>query len=333
MKLDSIREIKNHFLNPTTSFNIGVARSARPFPKSIALGLSAGGKLAVRCYGVRNQQRVQQAFVEMIMGYTKNEAEVQFLEMPMAYGAMSQKGWWDKIWGRAPKEKLENQGRCRPLKIGWSVGHYQITCGSTAARVEYNGSDRYFLSNSHILALSNDAKINDPILQPGKHDGGSIEKDLVARLAAFVKINKEHNKVDAAIAKLEDGIEFDPSTLGSFGKYAGDGDGELEVGQPIKKFGRTTGATFGVVSALEMDGVRVNYGGGRVYSFDNQIEVRGTKETPQYSDGGDSGSLCVDNQNKGIGLLFAGGNGGEGHRTYCNDLQDVLKALKIRTVK
>ncbi len=67
--------------------------------------------------------------------------------------------------------------RVRPAKGGYSVGHYRITAGTIATCV-YDSSPYpgippryYILSNNHVLANSNSARLGDPILQPGPADG------------------------------------------------------------------------------------------------------------------------------------------------------------------
>ncbi len=66
-------------------------------------------------------------------------------------------------------------------------------------------------------------------------------------------------------------------------------------------------------------------------TFDNQIEIEGAG-SGAFSEGGDSGSLVVDADLKGVGLLFAGGEqGGSNGKglTYANPLKNVLDALKV----
>jgi len=64
--------------------------------------------------------------------------------------------------------------RIRPTPGGVSIGHYQITAGTLGCPVydEASGA-RLILSNNHVLANRNDGRIGDPILQPGRADGGT----------------------------------------------------------------------------------------------------------------------------------------------------------------
>ena len=118
--------------------------------------------------------------------------------------------------------------------------------------------------------------------------------------------------------------------LRGLGKLSGLGDAFLDEGTEVAKLGRTTGLTRGRVTAFEMDNVVVGYDIGNV-RFDDQVEIEGAGDGP-FSDGGDSGSLIVGRDKRGVALLFAGsdqgGANGQG-LTYANPLRAVLDALKV----
>jgi hypothetical protein len=88
--------------------------------------------------------------------------------------------------GTPPSERQEEW---RPAPGGVSIGHPKITAGTLGCLVKKDGQT-LILSNNHVLANSNDAKIGDPIYQPGPFDGGEPE-DKIAELSAFEKINFE----------------------------------------------------------------------------------------------------------------------------------------------
>jgi hypothetical protein len=70
-----------------------------------------------------------------------------------------------------------------------SIGLFQITAGTLGCVVRDRRSGvRLILSNNHVLANSNNASPGDPILQPGPYDGGSQDRDVIARLERFVKL-------------------------------------------------------------------------------------------------------------------------------------------------
>ena len=71
-----------------------------------------------------------------------------------------------------------------------------------------------------------------------------------------------------------------------------------------------------------------------VIRLDQQIEIEG-QGSPPLGQGGDSGSLIVDHEVRGIGLLFAAGDqgGSNGHGlTYANPLRTVLDELTVTLV-
>ncbi len=187
------------------------------------------------------------------------------------------------------------------------------------------------LSNNHVLANENDAEIGDEILQPGVIDGGRRREDVVGQLAAFTKLKlSSANAADCATATIDpQELSRKGNHLDGLGRVAGLGPSFLDSGEAVAKVGRTTGLTRGRVTAFEVDNVVVSFGMGQL-SFNNQIEIEGEGADP-FSAGGDSGSLIVDGDLRGIALLFAGtdqgGSNGAG-LTYGAPLKVVLDQLK-----
>jgi hypothetical protein len=60
----------------------------------------------------------------------------------------------------------------RPVPIGVSTGHPNITAGTIGARVSDGQGNTYALTNNHVYADVNKASIGDNVLQPGPIDGG-----------------------------------------------------------------------------------------------------------------------------------------------------------------
>lgn len=77
--------------------------------------------------------------------------------------------------------------RFRPvIQPGISIAHYSVGAGTFGAVVRHRQTgERFILSNNHVLANSNGAKIGDDVLQPGSLDGGVRPGDVVAKLAQF----------------------------------------------------------------------------------------------------------------------------------------------------
>ncbi len=232
--------------------------------------------------------------------------------------------------GKPPKGEdppVDPTGRFdRPVPIGVSTGHPDITAGTIGARVT-DGTDVYALSNNHVYANTNAASIGDAVIQPGTVDGGTSPADDIGALYDFEPISfVSDNAIDAAIAL---------SSTGDLGKATpSDGYGTprsatiaASLNLKVKKYGRTTGQTSGRVSGIGFT-VNVNYGVG-VAKFVNQIIV----EPGDFSAGGDSGSLIVvDGKGKNkaddrrpVGLLFAG----SAFITVANPIDEVLTRFGV----
>jgi len=328
MKLESARSLKLELLSevvePAVSRAISAgafAVAARPManmnmPRSLALGVARGtGKgdfrLAVRVQ--RGEAWELSEIRKQIEKRGKKEVDVRDV-------------------GRISKAAVTwEQRRHRPLRIGTSVGHYKITCGTLGCFV-LDSQDRLgLLSNNHVLANENSARRGDRILQPGAYDGGS-SGDVVGRLERFVRIRRDRpNQADAAFALLAESVEAKARTLQGIGTLAGVLQDPLLPGDTVFKLGRTTGLRKGRVTAIELDRVVIEYDFGNA-RFDDQIEIEGTSGQA-FSAGGDSGSLVVDSAKGGVALLFAGsqkgGSNGKG-LTYANPIGTVLKALKLK---
>lgn len=281
----------------------------------MALGVAPKGKNDFQL-AVRVQQRSLEASreVERITRRARGEVDLRYV------GSINKRviPWYQK--------------RQRPLLIGCSVGHFKITAGTLGCFVRPRaGGDPCMLSNNHVLANENDATKGDAILQPGAIDGGRRPSDVVGTLVRFVRFRPHaRNFVDCAIAAVDGKIASNRATLRGLGILKGLGDAFVGKGDRVAKLGRTTGVTHGRVTAFELDNVVIRYDIGNL-RFDNQIEIEGAGSDP-FSDGGDSGSLIVTADKRGVALLFAGGDQGGANGqglTYANPLHDVLDALDV----
>jgi hypothetical protein len=327
MNLDSARELKLTFsqtilANVATTIRsrstFGVASRALStvddIPRTLALGIAPRGRefrLAIR---VQHRAMENSPEIELMRRRAKGEVDVRYV-------------------GRVVKSaKPWHQKRNRPLRIGGSVGHFKITAGTLGCFVRARiGDALHILTNNHVLADENRAKVGDAILQPGAFDAGQNPADAIGKLAKFEKLNRVGvNLVDCAIASLNDKIKISIKKLQGLGNLAGVGSAFVDAGTRVGKVGRTTGLTRGRVTAFELDNVVVGYDIGNL-RFDNQIEIEGA-ETGPFSQGGDSGSLIVDEDLQAVALLFAGGDqGGTNGQglTYANPIQKVLDSLDV----
>lgn len=326
MHIDNARELKASLLattipalnTPAAAQALGVrsraVKTAAGVRRTLAIGIapaSRGHKLALR---LQQASLLAHPSIDAIRKRAKGELDIRFV-------------------GRVIKLETPAtlQKRRRPLVIGCSIGHVAITAGTLGCFVtDRKTGASLILSNNHVLANENAAAAGDAILQPGSFDKGKRPKDVVATLTRFVTLKPAGvNIVDAAVAEPKAGIAFDGKTLGSFGVVTGLGNPATN-GLGVMKVGRTTGETQGRVTAFELDNVVVAYDIGNL-RFDDQVEVEGAGAQP-FSQGGDSGSLIVDEERRGVALLFAGGDTGGSNGmglTYGNPLHRVLDMLKV----
>jgi hypothetical protein len=240
-----------------------------------------------------------------------------------------------------------------PVELGSSGGNANdfsnntakntITCcGGTLGSLVTRGSVLYILSDNHILARSDGAKVGDAIVQPGLIDtptcttAGTI---TVANLTQFSNLQANPGQnVDAAIAQVVAG-KVDPAGKIIYLGATTDANGvpvaaapqsgaglpasSVTVGQAVAKSGRSTGLTCSMIEATNIS-TSVSYtvncdGTGNQFTADysNQIGVIGA----DFSGEGDSGSLIVtqDTANP-VALLYAGSD----TDTVGNPVADVL---------
>jgi Peptidase family S64 len=213
------------------------------------------------------------------------------------------------------------KGRYRPAPGGVSVGHFKITAGTIGCLVKKSGKT-YLLSNNHVLANVNQAVMGDPILQPGPFDGGTVGSDMIAKLSAFIPISfTSPNDVDCAIAQVnEEGlVTLLNKVLGKLSLPVV----PAAMNMIVSKCGRTTQFTRGRITGLNTT-VRVGYGASGTAILRNQIIIQSMNTNP-FSQGGDSGSLIVNQNKQPVALLFAGSTS----HTIANPIQTVLSALGV----
>jgi len=209
----------------------------------------------------------------------------------------------------------------RPVPIGVSTGHPDITAGTIGCRVT-DGTNVYALSNNHVYANENLASIGDNVLQPGTYDEGVDPDDAIGTLYDFEPIDFDGggNTIDAAIALCSE------ETLGNATPFDGYGTPSSTIVTwnllrlRVQKYGRTTGLTSGRIAGINAT-INVGYDSGTAL-FVNQILIR----PGGFSAGGDSGSLIVTEQgNNPVGLLFAGSV----LYTVANPIDLVLSAFGV----
>ena len=226
--------------------------------------------------------------------------------------------------GRVEAETFRD--RVRPAMPG--VGHEDTTLGTFGCLVRRRGTQRgsYILSNSHVLANSGLAGIGDRVIQPGDRDRGKVSTDTIATLAEFVPFDFGAgfpNLVDAAIARINSrSVRPEIRILGVLPAGV---SRALARGMAVKKVGRTTDFTTGVIQDLHYR-VRIPYG---ISKTDPRIRrsagFRDLVLCSRYTAAGDSGSIVLNSRNRAVGLHIAGSASSS---IFCR-IQNVFDALNI----
>ena len=192
--------------------------------------------------------------------------------------------------------------KVRPINGGFSIGHANTTGTFGCLVTERTNGRRLILSNSHVLADSGNARVGDPIFQPGPGEEDST-MEAVARLIAwqpFTYGETGSNRIDAALAEP---LNQDWFACEIFNIGIPKGIIAPARGMMVQKSGRTTGHTFGRVKDVNFT-TTLFYplpGGGEA-----PVRFRDQVVCSCYSARGDSGALILDGDCRAVGLHFCG---------------------------
>ncbi|HEX6588926.1 MAG TPA: hypothetical protein VF039_07885, partial [Longimicrobiales bacterium] len=215
--------------------------------------------------------------------------------------------------------------RYDPLQGGISIGPCALpphggTLGCCARDAATGKS--LILSSFHTLTAGRPWQPGQQVAQPARIDGGSCPADVAGSLLRAV-LDAE---VDGAVAELA-GRPL-ANTIVDVGGLTGVAAASL--GLRVRKRGRTTRLTWGVVDGIDMT-VRVATGAGPI-ELKRQIRIRVDPiASRHFGMPGDSGAVVVDGFGRAIGLYVAGST--DGSIGIANDFQRVLDALGVELCK
>jgi hypothetical protein len=207
---------------------------------------------------------------------------------------------------------------------GSSVAPTSEDCsGTLGALVKRTGSQGiYLLSNNHVFAGCNHVPKDQPILSPSSNDGRPTIK-APAEIGRHDSIHELRSGSPNFINPCDTDIALarstDPTRISSWQGDVFNGYDTPHVDaaplsmMEVKKFGRTTGLTRGVVEAKVTTPMPVTYSSRHfkgVVWFRDVWTIRAT-DGP-FALPGDSGSLVVNEDgDRAIGLVFAASRNGE----------------------
>jgi len=198
--------------------------------------------------------------------------------------------------------------KMRPAKGGVSCGNPLAYPHPDAGTGTFGGlltiNDSPYLVSSHHVIYGTQGQDGEDVIQQGPKDGGKVPANAVAQNTYGV----DNELVDVGFAAIvgEVGELVTDGTV-CFGKF--DGIGEAKQFDEIKKCGRTTGKSIGTVQSIF---ATIKIG---------EITYRDQLLLDLVATHGDSGSFILDTENKIVGLLMAGTNGGQ---VYANKIANVM---------
>jgi len=250
--------------------------------------------------------------------------------------------------------EADRRERIRPVRGGYSIGNVDITAGTLGCVLNILGVE-YLLSNAHVFTsdATQPTSQSETIIQPGPYDGGRFPTDIVAKLEKYIPIRVTLNLSECNLSRgIAGTLTFISKILGRQSRFVAFAESgianrvdaaiampltefsyEIEgigiptvfdsfhLNQIVRKSGRTTGITEGVVT---QENVTISVGYSRTLPllalFEDQVIISGE----QFSQGGDSGSAIL-RGDKIVGLLFAGNESGS--ITIANRIENVIEAL------
>ena len=202
--------------------------------------------------------------------------------------------------------------------------------GTLGAIVRDNLTEKpMFLTNHHVTKVmisqteERSGKVGDIFDQPNLvgDDGKPFPNANIGKLARFA-INPT---VDAAVIEYQSSRPFTEEILG-IGKIAG--SAKATLGMKVRKRGRTTELTYGIIDGID---ATTAIQGTSIMFQHQMVIVPDTTKNAIFSNSGDSGSVVVNEQNKVVGLLFAGVPAmvNMPQMTWANHIDNVLTQLNV----
>jgi hypothetical protein len=184
------------------------------------------------------------------------------------------------------------QTAVEPVQPGVSIGALDGPTGTLGLILEdVVDNARVLLSAGHVFAPSEQASPGDPVLQPGRADGGVLQDTVGA-------LHRLDEATDSAVAAAFGARVFSTQILGA--TYAVPGLRYPQLGDILEKSGRSTGMSQGRV-----DGIAPQFGALRfVFRI---VPLEGDDEP--LCDFGDSGAVWYDPATgEAVGLHVMGGD-------------------------
>ncbi|MFD4643070.1 hypothetical protein ACFWN2_37570 [Lentzea sp. NPDC058436] len=194
------------------------------------------------------------------------------------------------------------------------AGEYVIAGTLGAFAVTRDDRKVLGLTTFHVGCVDDSWAVGDGFVHPSRVDGGVPGADEVAVL----------DRAALAGAVSAAGLRMGPRPFRAEVLDIGaiTGSAPAEIGSSVRKRGRTTELTYGVIESTDAT-VRLDFGDGiGVRTLRDQIRVHSSE---RFGDHGDSGAVLVDADNRVVGLYVAG----SGSTGFANPIEPVLRQLDV----
>ncbi|MEU0877875.1 hypothetical protein ABZ345_04705 [Lentzea sp. NPDC005914] len=170
------------------------------------------------------------------------------------------------------------------------------------------------LTTFHVGCVDDSWAVGDEFVHPSRVDGGIPGADQVAVLDRAALAGS------VSAAGLRMGARPFRAEIVDIGAITGTAG--ATIGSTVRKRGRTTELTYGVIVSTDAT-LRLDFGDGiGVRTLRDQIRVHSSE---RFGDHGDSGAVLVDADNRVVGLYVAG----SGSTGFANPIEPVLRQLDV----
>jgi hypothetical protein len=170
------------------------------------------------------------------------------------------------------------------------------------------------LTTFHVGCVDDSWAVGDEFVHPSRVDGGIPGADQVAVLDRAALAGA------VSAAGLRMGARPFRTEVLDIGAITG--TAKATIGSTVRKYGRTTGLTHGMVASTDVT-LKLDFGAGiGCRTLRDQIRVHSSE---RFGDQGDSGAVLVDADNRVVGLYVAG----SGSTGFANPIEPVLRQLDV----
>lgn len=233
----------------------------------------------------------------------------------------------------------KNSGRRRPAGCGDSISHYRGGAATFCCLMIDPGQPGHvylLLEQSGIAWSGNNLRAGDPIIQPGKSDGGSLSQDVLATVSRWGTIKDDPlaaaENIPAVIAQIQR-LPDVSAQIGDRGFLKG--VRQAEVDTAVFGSGRTSGEVQGTIRQVDAT-IELMWPAAQVADLSRSgdetglvpILFAGLIRTTPMMQAGDGGMLLLDGDNYALGIGFAGNDA----ESYFLPMDKVMAALGVEVV-